>query len=79
MASKGRYVATQSLAERIYWHKTSRRLPYPPTPEAVQAAYERAQAIAKRYQRMKRHATRTAARSRPLPMDGQDFHHFGEI
>lgn len=29
--------------------------------------------------RQKQEEARRASRSRPLPMDGEDFHHFGEV
>jgi hypothetical protein len=85
--SKGRYVAKQSLAETIYWTRTYTReihrtswYPNRPTNEqqhaVVNAAWERAEAIAARYQRMKKRAKK---RARPLPMDGTDFHHEGEV
>ena len=71
MASKGRYVASQSLAEKIYWQRTYDReirrtdwYPFRPTPaqqqDVTDRAWARAEAIAARYQRMKRHKARIA-------------------
>jgi len=75
--SKGRYVATQSLAERIYWQRTLPRKqrnadwwPNRPTVEqqreTTDQAWRRAQAIATRYQRMKKR------RSSPQPRAERD-------